>query len=281
MEPRGRRNIFDSTSLTLAVLLHIAIFTAIWLAGRVDASPEETAIPIDLLVVVNENLDGNEDEPPPERPIEDPPPPPPEEPKPAVPDPPPPPEPVREAVVQEHVKTNIVKVVEQKPPEKTKEQIEAEKKKAHEKRLAAIRQSAVKVKDRPAPATPPPRNNGRTEARPPDWEKLLNAGYRPASVNMGTDASEDQRCKALIRKAFHDKWEIPAWSDQLREMHLTVQLGAGGSIAGYSLAQSSGDSAADASVLKAASQVRAVRGLSRAFIENNRTVTVRFKVTPQ
>ena len=95
MEPRGRRNIFDSTSLTLAVLLHIAIFTAIWLAGRVNASPEETAIPIDLLVVVNENLDGNEDEPPPERPIEDPPPPPPEEPKPAVPNPPPPPEPVR------------------------------------------------------------------------------------------------------------------------------------------------------------------------------------------
>ena len=136
-------------------------------------------------------------------------------------------------------------------------------------------------KDESKPTFPPPRNNGRTDKRPKDWEKYLNAGYTPSNVNSGLDASDNQRCIQLISKAFHDRWVSPAWTSELREILLSVQFGAGGKVLGYNIIQSSGDPSADRTVLKAASLVHAVRGLSSAFLENNKTVTVRFKVKPQ
>ena len=144
-----------------------------------------------------------------------------------------------------------------------------------------MRNSAKTIKDKPKPTSPPPRNNGRTDKRPKDWEKYLNQGYTPSSVNSGLDASDNQRCIQLISKAFHDRWVSPAWTSELREILLSVQFGAGGKVLGYNIIQSSGDPSADRTVLKAASLVHAVRGLSSAFLENNKTVTVRFKVKPQ
>ena len=144
-----------------------------------------------------------------------------------------------------------------------------------DQRLAEMRNSTTKVK------TPPPRNNGRTEKRPQDWEKLLNAGYKPGPTNQGLDASEEARCLALIRQAFYSKWDRPAWTSSLKKMCLSVRFGAGGKVIGYSLTQSSGDASADRTVLRAASQVGYVRGLTSAFLEKNKTVIVRFEVTPE
>jgi outer membrane biosynthesis protein TonB len=273
IDEKKKPDVFGAGSFGAAVAVHLLLFLALWYAGSLDASSHPEPMPIELMVVVNENLDGVEDEPPPEKPPE-PEPPEPEPPKPPEPEPPKPPPPTPEAVLQTPAETNTVKKVEKKeekpkPPEPPKM--------TREERMKKMRESAKKVKDAPPPK---PRNNGRTEMRPKDWEKLLSEGYTPGATNQGLDASENQRCTLLIKKAFHDKWESPPWNDRLREMHLSVQFGPGGEVKGYRLSQSSGDPAADKTVLDAAKLVPAVRGLSQAFLEANKTVTVRFKVTP-
>ena len=51
--------------MTIALVVHIVFFLSFWIVSLVNFKPKETVIPIDLTVVVNENLDGKEDEPPP------------------------------------------------------------------------------------------------------------------------------------------------------------------------------------------------------------------------
>lgn len=282
-----RPEVFDAGNCAKAVALHLALFAAIWKFGAADSDAKETIIPIDLSVVVEENLDGEPDEPPPERPRQPEPESPPPQPAPPPPEPPPPPpeQTVPDAVIPEPPKEEPKKQEKPKEPEKPKEQEKSKEpekpKMTREERLAKMRESAKPVKDAPRRPDPPPRNNGRTEMRPKDWEKLLMAGYKPAATNSGLDASEAQRCLAYLRRAFYERWDIPAWTDRLGEMHLEVRLGAGGKIEGYRLVRSSGDAAADRSVLVAASRVERVRGLSQAFIENNRTVIVKFTVKPE
>lgn len=277
----SRPSAFNVVYFVAAIIVHLVLFLSIWYIGTRDEEEEkEIVIPMELMVVVNENLDGVENESPPETPPQsEPDPPPPDPPK--KPDPPQPDESeITEAVV---LKSDKPKPPEPpkppKPPEPPKPPKQPEKpkppEKTREQRLAEMRSSTTKVK------TPPPRNNGRTEKRPQDWEKLLNAGYKPGPTNQGLDASEEARCLALIRQAFYSRWDRPAWTSSLRKMCLSVQFGSGGRVVGYSLTQSSGDASADRTVLRAASQVSHVRGLSSSFIEKHRTVIVRFEVTPE
>lgn len=277
----SRPSAFNVVYFVAAIIVHLVLFLSIWYIGtREDEEEKEIVIPMELMVVVNENLDGVENEPPPETPPQsEPDPPPPDPPK--EPDPPPPDEPeITEAVVLKPDKPKPPDPPKPpKPPEPPKPPKQPEKpkppEKTREQRLAEMRSSTTKVK------TPPPRNNGRTEKRPQDWEKLLNAGYKPGPTNQGLDASEEARCLALIRQAFYSRWDRPAWTSSLRKMCLSVQFGSGGRVVGYSLTQSSGDASADRTVLRAASQVSHVRGLSSSFIEKHRTVIVRFEVTPE
>ena len=264
----------------MAIAIHAVVILAFAYFAFWTPKDNEVVIPIELAVVVNENLDGAEDEPPPATPPQPEPEPEPEPPKPPEP-PPPPPDPIPDNVEAVEVKPPDPKPPEVKPPKVDKKKLEEERKKREAKRLEEMRNRATKVKDKSKPTSPPPRNNGRTDKRPKDWEKYLNAGYNPSNVNSGLDASDNQRCIQLISKAFHDRWVSPAWTSELREILLSVQFGAGGKVLGYNIIQSSGDPSADRTVLKAASLVHAVRGLSSAFLENNKTVTVRFKVKPQ
>ena len=264
----------------MAIAIHAVVILAFAYFAFWTPKDNEVVIPIELAVVVNENLDGAEDEPPPATPPQPEPEPEPEPPKPPEP-PPPPPDPIPDNVEAVEVKPPDPKPPEVKPPKVDKKKLEEDRKKREAERLEKMRNRATKVKDKSKPTSPPPRNNGRTDKRPKDWEKYLNAGYKPSNVNSGLDASDNQRCIQLISKAFHDRWVSPAWTSELREILLSVQFGAGGKVLGYNIIQSSGDSSADRTVLKAASLVHAVRGLSSAFLENNKTVTVRFKVKPQ
>lgn len=264
----------------MAIAIHAVVILAFAYFAFWTPKDNEVVIPIELAVVVNENLDGAEDEPPPATPPQPEPEPEPEPPKPPEP-PPPPPDPIPDNVEAVEVKPPDPKPPEVKPPKVDKKKLEEERKKREAARLEEMRNRATKVKDKSNPTSPPPRNNGRTDKRPKDWEKYLNAGYKPSNVNSGLDASDNQRCIQLISKAFHDRWVSPAWTSELREILLSVQFGAGGKVLGYNIIQSSGDPSADRTVLKAASLVHAVRGLSSAFLENNKTVTVRFKVKPQ
>lgn len=290
-------DVVSSKTVIISLVIHACIFGLFVIAAKINFQPEETVIPIDLSVVVNENLDGEENEPPP---VNDPPPEPEPEPEPVKPPPPPLPEPVvddRPALITEK-KPEPVK----KKPEKTKEQIQKE-------RIARIRKSLNTRPRKEKKPTPKPKDNisrireslkptnakirirldsesgnGRTDRStldPDSIRNLVKSGYRPGrSDNIA--ASEEQRCLSLIERAFYDRWEPPAWNDTLREMHLSIRLGLGGEITGYRLEKSSGDPSADRTVLKAASLIGRVSGLSAAFIRKYRTgLVLRIKVTPQ
>ena len=126
-----RPEVLSTANVVLALVIHVACFLGFFFFARFHFKPKETVIPIDLTVVVNENLDGNEDEPPP---LDDPPPKPPEPPKVVTPPPPPP-------KVDTKVDA-VVKEPEKKKPEKPKETLE--------ERLKRMRES---VKDKPEPPT--------------------------------------------------------------------------------------------------------------------------------
>lgn len=298
--------VMSTGNLVLAILVHVAFFLVCFLFARLHFKPKETVIPIDLTVVVNENLDGNENEPPP---LDDPPPPP-DRPKVVTPPPPPPPPPPtvkpQEAVqqVKEQKKTkqelekerlenmrkrakevepdkpkDKPKEQEKKPdpPKKTKEQILKERMEAMRKSATETKPVKIKVKDVPS-------GNGKTERQTRSAEeiqKLLNQGYKPGTTTQ-IAAGEEQRCISLIKSAFYAKWDRPPWTDTLREMHLKVKFGPGGRVLSYTLVQSSGDPKADSTVTRAAALVPSVAGLSDSFIAKNRDgVIIRFKVTPQ
>lgn len=284
-EREERPKILTGKNVGYAILAHIILFLSFYLFA-IPFKSRPVVIPIDLTVVVNENLDGEENEPPPEKPVEPLPPPPPEPPKPVVKAPEPPKveekleavEMVKEKKKEEKKeKPKVEKPKEPekpKPPEKTKEQLMKE-------RIERMRSSAKDVKNPPKKKVDPPKNNGKTDKRPQDWEKLLNAGYKPgATTNLA--ASEEQLCISLIRQRFESKWDKPAWTDTLKPMVILCKFGPGGKLIAYNITQSSGDRAADQSILRAASLVGSVPGLTQGFLDKYKGgIEVRFTVTPQ
>ena len=279
--------VLGARSVGLAVALHVVSFLLLYLFAMLHLKPRETVIPIDLTVVVNENLDGEENEPPP---LDNPPP----KVEPPKPTPPPAPPKVEEKIeaVEQIVDKKPEKPKEKpkeekpkeekkpdppKPPEKTKEQLMQE-------RLERMRNSAKEVKNPPKIIVKDkPSGNGKTDKQnmsEAEIRKLLNQGYKPGTSTQ-LAASEEQRCISLIREAFYAKWNRPPWTADLKEMHLKVRFGDGGRVLGYQLEKRSGDPKADATVLQAAALVSSVPGLSLDFLTKNPSVTIRFKVTPQ
>lgn len=280
-----RPKVLDPRVVFIVFLSHIAFFVGLWVVAIIKEwipEKQEEIIPIDLTVVVVENLDGKPDEPPPLKKPEPPPPPPPQPPKPKPKPKPKEPEKPKEL---DKIATNIVEKVEKAPekkdpppePKKTKKELREEK-------LKRMREKAKDTKLKPTtPTTPQP--NGRTDKKTltdAEIQKLLNAGYIPgSSTNLA--ASEEQMCYSLIKQAFEEKWDKPAWTDTLKPMVIRVWFVAGGRIANFKLEQSSGDPKADATIKSAASRVGMVRGLTAGFIEKHGKsgVPVRFKVMPQ
>ena len=292
-EEEAKPAVLGVGSVGKALALHIGAFLLLYLFAMMHLKPREQVIPIDLSVVVNENLDGKDDEPPPLR-NEKPPEPKPRPPEPK-PEPPPKAEEKVEAVEQIAEKPKKPEPPKEKPkpkePEKPKEAPKPEAPKPPEKtpeqireeRLRKMRESASEVKKAKIEVAKKPSGNGRTERQTmskAEIEKLLNQGYSPGKVTQ-LAASEEQRCISLIREAFYSKWNRPPWTDTLREMHLRVQFDMNGRVRGFRLVQSSGDAGADATVRQAASLVHMVSGLSTDFLSKNPEVTIRFKVTPQ
>lgn len=272
--------VLSARTLGIALAIHLGFFACLWVFAAFHGlfDKEETVVPIDLTVVVVENLDGNEDEPPPLKKPEPPPPPPP---KPKAAPKPKPKEPEKPKELEKIV-TNIVEKVEKKPDKKPAPPKKS-KKELMEERIKKMRDSAKDVKRRPVQeARPQP--NGRTDRKvlsDAEIQKLLMAGYKPGrTTNLA--ANEEQLCVSLIRQAFEAKWDKPPWTDTLKPMVLTCQFGNGGRLIGYKLTQSSGDPKADQTILSAAKRVGVVRGLTPDFIDKYRGgVPVRFTVRPQ
>ena len=279
-----RPSVLNGRNLAVALGIHAAFVLFFIVYSVVHFRSDEVIVPIDLTVVVNENLDGVDNEPPPLQKPEPPPPPKPEppkpKPKPKEPDPP------KEL---EKIVTNIVEKVEKKeekkvekpkkpePPKKTAKEL-------REERMKKMRESAktvktpVKIEVKNAPS-----GNGRTARKTlsdAEIQRLLNQGYKPGTTEQ-LAASEEQLCVSLIRQAFEAKWDKPPWTDTLKPMVITCTFGAGGRLVSYNLTQSSGDRNADQSILLAAKRVVAVTGLTPKFIEKYRGgIPVRFTVRP-
>ena len=275
-----RPEVLGARSLAVALALHLLLFVAFYVFAVFHFHADEPIVPIDLTVVVVENLDGDPDEPPPTKKPEPepPPPPPPPQPKPKPKEPDPPKE-------LEKIVTNIVEKVEKKEEKPKPQEPKKTAKELREERIKRMRDKAKNTKERVKAPSASPQPNGRTDKKTltdAEIDKLLNAGYRPGrSTNLAS--SEEQRCISLIRQAFEEKWDKPPWTDTLRPMVIRVWFGGGGSIVRHKLEQSSGDPAADATINSAAKRVGVVRGLSSSFIDKYRSggIAVRFTVKPQ
>ena len=283
-----RPKVLSKRNLAIALVLHVSTFVLFWLYAACHDlfDKEEEIIPIDLTVVVNQNLDGKENEPPPLKKVE---------PEPPKPKPQPKPKPkVKEPEKPkelEKIVTNVVakvnKKAEEKRPEKKKpEPPKKTAKELREERMRKMRESAkqvdkkVTIEVRSAKAS----GDGRTARKTlSDAEVMrrLNEGYKPGTSEQ-IATSELQLGYSLIKQTFEEKWDKPPWTDTLKPMTIRVWFGGGGRIVKYHLERSSGDRKADQSILSAASRVGAIPALPAAFVDKFKRsgVPVQFTVKP-
>lgn len=273
--------VISRRTLTVALLLHLSVFVVFWLYAACHDlfNKEEEIIPIDLTVVVNENLDGKANEPPPLKKSDPPKPKPKPQPKPK------PKEPEKPKELEKIV-TNIVTKVEKRVEKKVPERPKRTAKELREERMRKMRESAkvvnkkVTIEVRNAKAS----GNGRTARKTlsnAEIQKFLNMGYKPGTSEQ-LAASDAQLGYSLIKSAVEDKWEVPPWTDTLKPMTVRIWFGGGGRVVSYKLERSSGDAKADRSILSAASRVRAIPGLPPAFIEayKSKGIPCQFTVRP-
>ena len=274
-------------TLLLALLVHLALFVLFWIFAVCHGlfDKKEEIIPIDLTVVVNENLNGKENEPPPLKKVEPEPPKPKPKPKPKVKEPEKPKE-------LEKIVTNIVTKVDkkeeakEKPKAKEPEKPKKSAKELREERMKKMRDSAKQVNKKVTieVKTAKESGDGRTAKRTlsdAEIQKLLNMGYKPGTSEQ-LAASDAQLGYSLIKMAVEDKWEVPPWTDTLRPMTVRIWFGGGGRVVNYKLEKSSGDAKADRSILSAASRVGAIPGLPPAFIDayKSKGIPCQFTVRP-
>ncbi len=302
--------VMSTTNVVLALVLHALFFAAVFTFAKFHFKPKETVIPIDLTLVVNENLDGVDNEPPP---VNDPPPPeptPPKPPEPTPPTPPPPPPPVetkvdavvkepekkppekkpeppketleerikrmRESVKAPEKKEEPKKVEEKKPepPKKTKEELLKE-------RLDQMRKNAKTVKIKVPDA---PSGNGKTDRKPPMTDKqiqdYLNKGYKPGSTTQ-IASSEMQYCISRIQQAIDARWrEVMPRIGAEGTVVILVRVNAQGRLVNCRLRDSCGDRTSDTAALTVVKTVPAISGLDREFLKKyaKEDLAIRYKV---
>ena len=283
-----RPKVLSKRNLAIALVLHVSTFVLFWLYAACHDlfDKEEEIIPIDLTVVVNQNLDGKENEPPPLKKVE---------PEPPKPKPQPKPKPKVKKPEKpkelEKIVTNVVAKVDKKAEEKRPEKKKPEPpkktaKELREERMRKMRESAkqvdkkVTIEVRSAKAS----GDGRTARKTlSDAEVMrrLNEGYKPGTSEQ-IATSELQLGYSLIKQTFEEKWDKPPWTDTLKPMTIRVWFGGGGRIVKYNLERSSGDRKADQSILSAASRVGSIPALPAAFVDKFKRsgVPVQFTVKP-
>ena len=187
----------------------------------------------------------------------------------------PPPPPIEEQKPTETPKQETKKPEPQKPKETSKE-----KPKAKPKWKPA---TTIKTGKRIGPVTDgkKDRTKAATQKAPSKEEiaKALGAGAKPGNRNQ-TPANEASRCYGLLQRRFREActdYGLES-SPKDRSPVLIVRLGSGGSVRSVTLKTSSGDTAFDGQVLRAARNVRAVSGLSASFLRGHSTVEIQVNV---
>ena len=280
-----RPKVLGGGNVVIAIAVHVLAFLGFYVFAAFHGlfdKPEEI-VPIDLTVVVNENLDGKENEPPPLKK--------PEPPKPKPPKPKPKPKEPEKPKALEQIVTNIVKSVDkkqEKPEKKEEKKPEPQKKTAkelREERMKQMRESAktinkkvtIEVKNAPS-------GDGRTAKKTlsdAQIRDLLNKGYKPGtSEQLAT--SEMQRCLSLIQMAIKEKWDrLSPKIGNNGTVLLSVQFNSSGGLVNVRLAKSCGDRLSDDAALSVARSVSAIPGLSDEFKSRFRreALTIRYYVS--
>jgi len=281
-----------TANVVLALVIHIACFLGFFLFARLHSKQKETVIPIDLTVVVNENLDGNENEPPP---LDDPPPKPPEPPKVVTPPPPPkvdtkidavvkekekpkkpekkPPEKKPEVKKEEPKKPEPPKKEEPKKPEKTKEELLKE-------RMEKMRNSAKTVKIKVPDA---PSGNGKTAKQTMTEDqirKLLSQGYTPGKTTQ-LATSTMQLCLSKIQMAINARWsKVNPRIGAEGYVLIAVRFNSAGQMVNCRLSESCGDKTSDSAALTVVRSVGPIAGLDKEFLREfgKQDLVIRYKV---
>ena len=292
-----RPDVMSTANVVLALVIHIVCFLGFFLFARLHFKQKETVIPIDLTVVVNENLDGNENEPPP---LDDPPPKPPEPPKGVTPPPPPPkvdtkvdavvkepekpkpPEKPKETLeerlkrMRESVKPKEPekpKKEEPKKPEKTKEELLKER---MEQMVKSAKTVKIKVPDKPS-------GNGRTERQTmteAQIRKLLSDGYVPSSKTQ-LATSTMQLCLSRIQMAINARWsQVNPRIGAEGYVLIAVRFNASGQMVNCRLSESCGDKTSDSAALTVVRSVAPIAGLDKEFLREfgKQDLIIRYKV---
>ena len=268
--------VLGARSVGLAIALHVVSFLLLYLFAMLHLKPREAVIPIDLTVVVNENLDGEENEPPPL----DNPPPKGEQPKPAPPPAPPKVEEKIEAV--EQIVEKKPEKPKEKPPEKPKEEKKPDPPKpTTEDRIKAIQNRGAKVVK--IPVKNQPSGNGKTDKQtldPKQIEKLLNQGYKPGTKNQ-LAANEKDRCIRLIYMALESRWnQMSPKIGQEGTVQLGIRFDGAGRIVDCKLIKSCGDATSDKAAYSVVRSLSRVDGLGPEFlsVHSKEMVIINYRV---
>ena len=181
-----------------------------------------------------------------------------------------------------------------KLPDPVKDAVVMEKKKEKEK-------EKEKIKDPPKPKEEKPKEfkKGERVTKPlekpkVDFTKLKRvtdkqlsskeiANALASGAKVGTrnqlPANEISMCVSLVRNALYEAWDQPGESEAgSRPAKLYIRLDAAGRISIYRITQSSGSAQFDSTVLKAAANCGAIRGLTVAFLKQHDEMTIEFKL---
>ena len=246
----------------VALALHVVLIAlACCIGACARRPPKESFVPIDMTVVppdaevVKENPDP--------RPVK---------PKPKPPEPKVEPKPLPEPEVKEPVKQDAV--IKEKP--KKKEFKKGQLKKAPPKKKE-FKKSELKKQ------TEPERQKPTALEKPKSAEeiaKLLAAGAKFGAKNQ-IPADETQRCVSVLAAAIRREWDRESfqWYPGLVPVQVTLRLGPGGRVLGWTIVRGSGDAEVDRTARNALARLKVVHGLSSDFISNYSTLTIAMEPT--
>ena len=94
-------------------------------------------------------------------------------------------------------------------------------------------------------------------------------GYRIGARKQLAEI-EEQRCVSLIAQAIKREWnkESFKWYPGLKPLQVSLKLGPGGSVRGFSILAGSGDRDVDRTAQSALSRLKSIPGLSATFLEH-------------
>ncbi|MDY5955416.1 MAG: TonB C-terminal domain-containing protein [Kiritimatiellia bacterium] len=235
----------ERTAYCLSFLIHAGMAVLLVVVGLCKGccTSDEVIVPMDMTVVLDENLRSQPDEPVPSQDDL------------AEPENIPPPPPI-----------SAESLVSDRTPPRPQEKPKPPK--------PFVKGRRITVRDNQK-QTKPSRPTTERKLSEDEIRRLLNAGARPGSRNQ-VAPNEVSRCLALIKDAFYRAWKQPTSCPNTAR--LQIAFNRRGEVTSYRLTGRSGSVECDNSILRAAAEVPRVAGLSESFLSKYGVVTIEFRL---